>query len=573
MKKIFLFVFACILFLFPLSTNAVPVETTKNKEQIDNYIVKIQVDQRGDLKVEEDIYYNFGTNSKHGIFREIPLKEFNDVKSLSIRSIAVQDENGKNYTKSVSTQGNILRIKIGDADKLVTGSKVYKIYYSVTGAQIRGEKDILSWNAIGQNWGVPIQNGFVTIQYPKSISQQLVSSTCHFGERGSTKECIQKEKQNTWARFFVSKLPSYSGVTVTLEFQKNTFLPPTLFEKIRQYLPLFLPIGIFTVLFFWWSLRAKDPKGKGIILTQFDVPNNLTPIEVGAIVDEKIQGKDVSAQIVYLAMQGHLKIVEEEKSGIFGKKDFSLIQISPLETVFENEFDRLLFQSLFALAKPDGNGNMKLKLGDLKTKFARQFKQIQDSVYTSLISKGYFPHNPMKIRRWVSLFGVLWILYSIRTFSESFTSIENFYWPLAFILSGIIILIFSPLMSVKTSKGVETYEHIQGLKLYLSVAEKDRINFHNAPEKNPQIFETFLPVAIALGVEKAWAKYFEGMYMDPPRWYSSSAHAQAFHSMYFVSSLSSFSSATSSSLGSSSGSGGRGGFSGGGRGGGGGGSW
>jgi uncharacterized membrane protein len=573
MKKFFLFVVSCIIFCVPFSANAAPLETTKNGEQIDNYIVKIQIDQRGDLKVEEDIYYNFGKNQKHGIYRKIPLKEFHDVKKISIYGISVKDEKGNDYTKSVSTQNNVLEMKIGDADTLVTGSKVYKIFYTVTGAQIRGEKDILSWNAIGQNWEVPIQNGFITVQYPKSFSPKLISSLCYFGYTESTKECVQKEKQNTWVRYVVSKLPAYSGATVTLEFQNNTFLPPTLLQKIRQYLPLLLPLGVFLALFFWWSRHGKDPHGKGTIITQFDIPGNLCPIEVGALVDEKIQGKDVSAQIIYLAMQGHLKIVEEEKSGIFGKKDFSLVQVSPLETVFENEFDRILFQSLFALAKPDANGNLKLKLGDLKTKFARQFRQIQESVYTSLIAKGYFPHNPMKIRRWFSLFGTLLILYSIRTFAENFSYIENFYWPLGFILSGVIILVFAPLMSQKTSKGVEAYEHIQGLKAYLSVAEKDRINFHNAPEKNPQIFETFLPVAVTLGVEKAWAKYFEGMYMDPPRWYNSSVTGQGFHSIYFVSSLSSFSNATGTSLNSSARSGGRGGFSGGGRGGGGGGSW
>ncbi|KKT22394.1 MAG: hypothetical protein UW07_C0037G0011, partial [Candidatus Nomurabacteria bacterium GW2011_GWF2_43_8] len=113
-----------------------------------------------------------------------------------------------------------------------------------------------------------------------------------------------------------------------------------------------------------------------------------------------------------------------------------------------------------------------------------------------------------------------------------------------------------------------------GLKDYLQIAEKDRLLFHNAPEKKPEVFEKLLPYAMALGVADIWAKEFEGIYMAPPNWYVGSGNA-AFSAMAFNHSLSNFSSYTSSSLSSSSsgsGSGG-GGSSGGGGGGGGGGGW
>jgi uncharacterized membrane protein len=118
-------------------------------------------------------------------------------------------------------------------------------------------------------------------------------------------------------------------------------------------------------------------------------------------------------------------------------------------------------------------------------------------------------------------------------------------------------------------------EQIQGLKRYIEVAEKDRINFHNAPEKKPELFEKLLPFAMVLGAEKAWAKQFEGIYSTPPSWYHGSSNS-AFNAVLFTNNLSSFNAAATSSLTSApkggSGSGG-GGFSGGGFGGGGGGSW
>ena len=110
-----------------------------------------------------------------------------------------------------------------------------------------------------------------------------------------------------------------------------------------------------------------------------------------------------------------------------------------------------------------------------------------------------------------------------------------------------------------------------GLKDYINVAEKDRIAFHNAPEKNPELFEKLLPFAMALGVEKKWAEQFEGIYTQEPNWYHGGIYGAHFSATSFGSSLSNFSTSSGSTLSSSS-SGGGGGVGGGG-GGGGGGSW
>ncbi|HSL88290.1 MAG TPA: hypothetical protein VK870_03215, partial [Ignavibacteriaceae bacterium] len=115
------------------------------------------------------------------------------------------------------------------------------------------------------------------------------------------------------------------------------------------------------------------------------------------------------------------------------------------------------------------------------------------------------------------------------------------------------------------------------------VAEKDRMNSIKEPHRTPELFESFLPYALALNVENKWAEKFSdiisGINKDStsykPGWYSGAAWS-SFGASGFASSLSgSFSSTISSSStapGSSSGGGG-GGSSGGGGGGGGGGGW
>ena len=134
-------------------------------------------------------------------------------------------------------------------------------------------------------------------------------------------------------------------------------------------------------------------------------------------------------------------------------------------------------------------------------------------------------------------------------------------------------------MPAKTRQGALAKEHILGLKRYLTVAEKDRIEFHNAPEKNPEHFEKLLPYAMVLGVEQEWAKQFAGIYNQQPNWYDDSS-GKYFTAFALTDSLNNFQAKADTTLASrpssasSCGSGFGGvGFSGGGFGGGGGGSW
>ena len=155
------------------------------------------------------------------------------------------------------------------------------------------------------------------------------------------------------------------------------------------------------------------------------------------------------------------------------------------------------------------------------------------------------------------------------------------------VLMLIVILctdaLFYWLLKAPTLFGRREMDKIEGFKLFLSVSEKDELNFRTPINKTPELFEKYLPYALALGVENQWAERFASILnteLTPeqggyrPGWYSGTTNWSMLGAAGFASSLSSsFSSAVSSSSvppGSSSGGGG-GGFSGGGGGGGGGG--
>jgi uncharacterized membrane protein len=161
-------------------------------------------------------------------------------------------------------------------------------------------------------------------------------------------------------------------------------------------------------------------------------------------------------------------------------------------------------------------------------------------------------------------------------------------WGMGVFIAGALMNgIFYHLLKAPTMAGRIILDQIEGFKMYLGVAEKDRLNLENPPERTPEIFEKFLPYALALDVEQQWAEQFEDVLAKAgqagqeysPSWGTGSGWhnltATSFASSMgssFASTISSASTAPGSRSGGSGGGGG-GGSSGGGGGGGGGGGW
>jgi hypothetical protein len=305
---------------------------------------------------------------------------------------------------------------------------------------------------------------------------------------------------------------------------------------------------------------------------QYDAPNGLTPLEVAAIVEEKVKTEHISAELIYLATKGYIKIRQVEKKilGLINATDYEITKLKGIDEGLTKEADQQLMRGLFA-----GRPNI-IMLSDLQNIFYKEVPPIITSVLTALVENDYYKNlGAMKPGRGTAS-GIAVFLVWIFLINNHVDSWSDAMIPfiVAFILSLIIFFIIYRFSPAKTERGVATKEYILGLKEYLQIAEKDRLAFHNAPEKRPEIFEKLLPYAMVLGVSTAWAKEFQDIYTTPPSWYVS-AHPGVFDAMVFNNSLSNFRTMAATSLTASphSGGSGGGGFSGGGGGGGGGGSW
>lgn len=567
MKKIFLLSVFSFIFLFPFWS------VSAQSEQINSFLSDISINKDTSYEVREIIEYDFGTNQKHGIYRSIPYryKRAEGDFSVKIHIQRIEDEQGSPYKYQVSYEGDNVVIKIGDPDRTISGLHTYMLIYIIERGINRFENhDELYWNVTGNGWPVPIKNVLATVRLPDVVNQDDVKLGCFKGMYGSTTPCQYSYEENSIV-YEASDLQAREGLTILLGLPRDILVMPTFLQQLWWYMQdnwaLFVPFIILFILLLRWWKYGRDPETGKHIAPMYDAPTSMTPPEVGVLVDEKVDTRDVSAMIVSLAIRGYLKIKEVESKVLFFKqKDYQFIRLKEADAHLK-EFEKTLLDGIF-------NGEDQKNLSALKDSFFTTLKDIRKYLYTSVTKDGYFPISPEKVRAVYAGVGIFVALAG----SAAAILLQNITYVLGFLPSGFLVALFGQIMPRKTKKGMENYIHILGLKLYLNRAEKKQIDFFNAPEKKPEVFEKFLPYAMALGVETAWAKEFEDMYKEPPDWYEGQDW-HTFNTMSLVNSLHSFSSSsqsTFSSSPSSAGSGGSGfsgGGSGGGFGGGGGGSW
>src|SRR5680860_356314 len=544
---------------------SLPLDQVITEESIVSFDSYITVSLDNSIRVVETIVYNTGPQKRHGIYRDIyPFSSTG--RKMSINNITVTDPSGTGYQYQETSSGDNIRLKIGNPSQTFSGLKIYVITYRATQAVGQLKKiDEIYWNVTGNNWEIPIYKATAVVVLPTGV--EGTQSACYFGPKGSQTKCQITSSDNHIYNFIAPKLlKPKDGLTVAVGFPKGLVVPYTFvssvsnFWDIYQFWFLLLTLPILTLFFSlkYWYKKGRDPKGSGVIIPQYDVPAGLTPLEVSGIVFEKIQSKDFSAEIIYLATKGYIKIQQLEKKyiGFIKFTDYELIKLKETSDL-PNEFDKKLMASLFLTSAQS------VKLSKLKKVFYKEILEIYKLILPTLKSKGYYKNfgrmNYLSsevsnlgdfARLGLIILGIL--IYFIKLDGNGIKPLFITIF-LSVIIFGIIFH-FSP---AKTVNGVKMKEYLLGLKYYLQIAEKDRLIFHNAPEKKPEVFEKLLPYAMVLGVADIWAKEFEDIYMAPPAWFSG-VNGSNFNAVVLGHSLAGFSSHMISSMSAPGSSGGGG---------------
>jgi len=594
-----LVILTCALALLP--SRATQAQGTFG-ERIIAYGIDVTVERDGLLRIDERIEYDFGSEPRHGIYRDVVTRQryddtYDRVYDLTVERVeADRGASAKYVTESAPTAGQT-RIKIGDADKTTTGAHTYHLVYTLAGT-LNGfpDHDELYWNVIGAQWTVPIVGATVRVHLPTSASPQVA---CYAGPTGSSLACDAARPGAGEATFGQASLDAYENLTIVVGFPKGAVPEPqpSLIERwtLQRAFTLdwlrggaaltLLVVGVWAVVRLVWR-EGRDVRWRGAPVAvvfggtageqrvplfeggayaiEYTPPDGIRPGQIGTLLDEVAHPRDVSASIVDLAARGYLHIEEIPAEGWFGKPDWRFTRQlpAPEAKVPLRAYEQQLLDGLFE------SGDIVL-LSSLRQHFATRLAKVQDHLYADMVEQGWFAERPDKRRTTYLGVSILALIVTGGLLAAAiiFTTFAVVAVPL--FVASLLLLALHGRMPRRTAQGTAALRRTLGFRQFIETAETRRAEF--AEQAN--LFYEYLPYAVVFGCVDKWAKAFEGLALQPPDWYASSS---TFNALYFANAMDGFADTTSSALVSTpggSGSSGFGGSSGGGGGGGGGGSW
>jgi uncharacterized membrane protein len=488
---------------------------------IQHFDERVTVNADGTIEVSEIIDAKF-TGSWNGLYRTIPI-EYSTPQGLNytlfLEPLSITDDNAHAIKYEQSRQGRYTKFKIYVPDANDATRTVIIRYRILNAIRFFDDHDELYWNVTGDDWDVPIESATAHIELPSGITG--LHAIAYTGAAGSRASDAQVSANDNVVEIQTTQtLNFHEGLTAVIGFDKGFVHPPSQLSSIIFFLrsnwPFFIPIIAFAGMFYLWWTRGRDP-ARGSIAVQYDPPDKLTPGECGTLVDDEASMRDITATLVDLAVKGYLTIEQKEESKMLGLMHGQAyvfhLKKPPAQWEGARPHEQQMLSALF-----DGGSNPDVNLSDLQNHFYTSLPPIRDAMLDALVNDGYYLHRPDTVRQgYIGVGFVIGVLLFVGGgYLAAATGMSPFTWIASGILTGIIICAFGWFMPARTITGVRTLEKVLGFEDFLSRTQKDQID---RLEKTPELFEKYLPYAMALRVEKKWAQAFSGIAMQPPSWY------------------------------------------------------
>ncbi len=615
------------------------------EERIVDFVSDVTVNPDATLDVRETIILVAeGIEIRRGILRDFPTiyTDRHGIRVTAGFEVLDVKRDGRDETYAIEALANGKRIRIGSKDRLIgDGQHTYEITYR-TKRQLGffPDFDELYWNATGNGWTFAIDKASAIIRLPPGTRiQQSAAYTGYQGESGGDFNIVSAQN-NQFRAETTRRLAPSEGFTVAVAWQKGIVMPPGDGEKWSWWVSdnaglMALALSLLASGLYYlhaWNRVGRDPP-KGTIVPLFKPPEGLGPAGARFVTKQGLDDRGFAAAMVSLAVKGQLKIADDD--GAFSvtrlnaaqkaeqsltKSESALLGALPsgttvlrqsnhqtvraaraaLANALKSEYEGTVFMrnlgwfwagaaiSILGL----GAAALLLPAGDgLTGLFAVGWAGIWWGVILTVAwtaIRGAWSGRGI-LRKAGALARLLFLIpFAVGGITAPAMILSGAGSPALYmlvasaVLMGLMNVAFFHLLKAPTEPGRKLLDQIEGFRMYLATAEEDRLNVLHPPEKTPELFERYLPHALALDCENEWNAKFAAVLAaaavagaTAPVWYSGS-HWDSGRTGGFTdslgSSLSSSVASASTAPGSSSGSSG-GGSSGGGGGGGGGSGW
>lgn len=581
MKRLFMLGFAILIGtqLYALGASAAANDFTISDFKVEYYLSK-DADGRSLLKTVESIKADFpSTNQSHGIERAIPKKYDGHTTHLDV--LSVKNEKGTPLAYDTYGANGNLVLRVGDEDTYVHGTQTYVLTYAqtdVTRSFQDTNDDEFYWNTNGTDWKVPIQNLTVRLHVDETVAESLTKkASCYQGVQGATSTCVLTKTGTTYEAS-ATRLHAGENVTIAIGFKPHTFagfVPTKTDVFMRYWVTAVIATSIASIvalvwLSIWWYRLSDRRKEWDPIVPEYIPPKGFSVMTSGNILG--ITYGATTAQLLDFAVRHYVKIYEMKPKGWLKMTDYEIEIIRDTGDLRAEEKE-ILFDMFGTLAV---GSRLSMKKMSMDASVAKRTSD--DAAKLKKLVRGEYAlreKNKAASKKFTRT-GIVFTVLAVVLLSPGF------------LVVAIVAYIGAATLWPLTDKGLGLVRYLKGLKLYIKVAETERLKMLQSPEgaekvsvdTNDQVqlvtlYERVLPYAVLFGQEREWNKRIGAFYETAgtyPEWYVGYG---AFNAAAFSSSMTSFvttsnySPASSSAAGGSSG----GGFSGGGGGGGGGGGW
>lgn len=499
MKGIF---FALLLLL------AVPLAA---QERILSYDSQVEVRADGSLDVTERIAVRAeGNNIRRGIYRDFPTRykdRYGNRVVVDLQVIDVQRD-GKPEPWFTEKKSNGVRINTGNDDFLpVPADFTYTLRYRTT-RQLGffADHDELYWNAIGTGWEFPIERGSVEVRLPSPVPVDRIQVEAYTGAQGQKGDAYDAKVAGPGAaRWLLTQpLAPREGFTIVMSFPKGAVAQPSSTQRglwlLKDNRGVLIALAALIALLVFcirrWRRLGRDPR-PGVIIVRYDPPAGYSPAGLRFMQRMAYDTRCFSADLLSLAVAGNVRIHREKG---FLSDDWELEKTADTAPVGTEE-QRILQSHLFK------NGNRKLELKNTNATTVSGAQSAHSVALENRFKPALFARNGGSI-------GIAVVIALVGAIASLVLSGGGGV-PFILIIVGLMLIavvVFGVLIKAPTPAGRKLLDEIEGLKRYLSVAERDELKNLPGPDAPPVLdakrYEMMLPYAVALEVEDAWTKKF-----------------------------------------------------------------
>jgi len=303
----------------------------------------------------------------------------------------------------------------------------------------------------------------------------------------------------------VTKMPKGTINYPFLEDLKNSFsaLGFSFWLIVAIILPLLLLVILLHIIF--RELRSGIEIPKEPIA---EPPMVLPPAIVGVIVKQKIGPREIAATLIDLAIRGDIVIVDRERGFTFGKN-----KLEPSLIGYEKILLGKIFRNSISADQKEIEGRINKYL------YSKKISAFYYLIQALAIRMGYLKSNYRKVKNNYSIIGIFGFLIGLVGLLLTVFSINNgpsysiFFW-IGMILTSVVIFALADYIPSRTDVGRAEAANWLAFKKYLS--DPKPVEFE---EQNYDLFNRYLPLAIVLECEVAWAQRFAKHNFILPEWF------------------------------------------------------